>query len=166
MYPDQVQSGCDCKLRTLLIFICLLKFCCPFLKIMKKIVSNPDYELTEQCMFIFFMARKVKSTNNTYCTSSSPKVIATITLHQSWEMWFSCSLCLVVKVSAICQKMVQQFLVFLRLSYVHQKFQFNCITITVHAITSSKTLFKWNPQVEKAFQCLKERFTSVPDPQQ
>lgn len=80
------------------------------------------------------------------------------------------------KVSAVAnwptpdsRKKVQQFLGFVNF---YRKFirNFDSVATPLHALTSSKIPFQWNPQAEKAFQCLKERFTTapvltVPDPQ-
>lgn len=80
------------------------------------------------------------------------------------------------KVSAVAdwptldsRRKVQQFLGF---ANFYRKFirSFSSVAAPLHALTSSKVPFQWTPQAEKAFQCLKERFTTapvltVPDPQ-
>ena len=59
-----------------------------------------------------------------------------------------------------CKKL-QQFLGF---ANFYRRFvrNFGAIASPLHALTSSKVPFVWNPQAERAFQQLKERFTTAP----
>ena len=80
------------------------------------------------------------------------------------------------KVSAVAdwptpdsRKKVQQFLGF---ANFYRRFVrgFSAIAAPLHALTSPQVQFRWSPEADKAFQTLKQRFTSapiltMPDPQ-
>ena len=59
------------------------------------------------------------------------------------------------------RKKLQQFLGFANFYWRFVRY-FGAIASPLHALTSSNVPFGWNPQAERAFQQLKEKFTAAP----